>query len=354
MDGKCLVAYIITERQPFGPDGPKWYILHTFFVLNVLKLKREDKKLRLLFVCPPFCFPLFWSPKVTSVSFDTLESKKPTVMVVQWMILVVRVLAPESAKLAFSFLDEKVSGCFLFLWYIIYAGMGQFGHVSAATLAVVGKNMMGHAFEPLPSGVHQPAAHGAGEDEDRRLPYIVSANQRRQLNDPKKARGGDSGVKHDCNYQRRLVSTLSTAGAVHGVSSEDAVSLVFDRVAEGLDGNTPAASYRRSSLMGSDVIFDETLDNRHNSWRRGKGRVVVTSGQCEANDLNLAEIIWNDSEVWVVTEEGATPPEDGTLITNKYNATGKYWPSRRSSDTATTTCSTNGLARRREPDHRAE
>mmetsp|Transcript_24985 Transcript_24985/g.59371 ORF Transcript_24985/g.59371 Transcript_24985/m.59371 type:complete len:107 (+) Transcript_24985:2525-2845(+) len=106
--------------------------------------------------------------------------------------------------------------------------------------------------------------------------------------------------------------------------------------------------------MGSDVIFDETLDNRHNSWRRGKGRVVVTSGQCEANDLNLAEIIWNDSEVWVVTEEGATPPEDGTLITNKYNATGKYWPSRRSSDTATTTCSTNGLARRREPDHRAE
>mmetsp|Transcript_24985 Transcript_24985/g.59369 ORF Transcript_24985/g.59369 Transcript_24985/m.59369 type:complete len:248 (+) Transcript_24985:1782-2525(+) len=142
MDGKCLVAYIITERQPFGPDGPKWYILHTFFVLNVLKLKREDKKLRLLFVCPPFCFPLFWSPKVTSVSFDTLESKKPTVMVVQWMILVVRVLAPESAKLAFSFLDEKVSGCFLFLWYIIYAGMGQFGHISAATLALAVKNMM--------------------------------------------------------------------------------------------------------------------------------------------------------------------------------------------------------------------
>ncbi|EJK59616.1 hypothetical protein THAOC_20129 [Thalassiosira oceanica] len=294
-------------------------------------LDRGDKKLRLLFVCPPFCFPLFWSPKLTSISFDTLETKRPTVMVVQWMILVVRVLATESAKLAFSFLDEKVSGCFLFIWYIIYAGMGQFGKVFAGTLAVAAKNMMDMHVNNFGPRSTQLRRTGAGEGEDRRSLHLVSANARSQLNDPKRAKGGDSGVEHDRNYQRRLASTLSTAG--FGVSSEDAVSLVFDRVGEGLDGDSSAAGYRRSSLMESGIIFNDAHDavkeyhvaHRRNSGRRGKGRVVVTSGQCETNDLNLAEIIWYGLDVWVVTEDGATPPQDGTLITNKHNATGKYY-----------------------------
>ena len=42
MEGKCLVKYITQERQPFGPNGPKWRVFHVFLALTVLKLDLND------------------------------------------------------------------------------------------------------------------------------------------------------------------------------------------------------------------------------------------------------------------------------------------------------------------------
>ncbi|EJK56897.1 hypothetical protein THAOC_23123, partial [Thalassiosira oceanica] len=185
----------------------------------------------------------------------------------------------------------------------------------------------GHAFEPLRSAEHQPAAPRSTTPTTRTRPRAASPAS--------------------CTKRRtteRLVSTLSTAGAVPDVSSEDALSLVSERASERLDGGSQAASYRLTSLMESNVIFGKALDavkeyratHRHNSGWQGKGRVVVTADEGKAHDLEVAEIIRNHRQVWVVTEKGAAPPSEGTLITSDRNAAGEYfWKDCQSEDEAT-------------------
>ncbi|EJK59053.1 hypothetical protein THAOC_20776 [Thalassiosira oceanica] len=275
----------ILRRRPFGEDGPRWELWDKADTFGNIVLKLEsstDDRLRLAIVHGAPCHPLNWNPDEPSPGWDEFRRRESAAMGLQFLNLIVKVFREENASLVLDkSLDAPIAGSILFGWYLavdwaLSHHMAMFACVLAFKNFMIGESR--NLNEPGNSGLILKTAD------------VFGSHARSQLNDPKKAKGGK-----DSKGTLRPRST-------------DATTLLGSL---------------RGELRAAFAATCEALSNNR-GWR-GKGRVVVTSGQCEANDLNLAEIIWNHLQVWVVTEHGATPPEDGTLITNKHNAAGKYY-----------------------------
>ncbi|EJK77594.1 hypothetical protein THAOC_00563 [Thalassiosira oceanica] len=327
----------ILRRRPFGEDGPRWELwdkADTFGNI-VLKLEsRTDDRLRLAIVHGAPCHPLNWTPDEPSPGWDEFRRRESAAMGLQFLNLIVKVFRAENASLVLDkSLDAPIAGSILFGWslavdWALSHHMAMFACVLAFKNVMIGESK--NLNEPGNSGLILRNAD------------VFSRNARSQLNDPKRAKGGKSGRELDRYFQSRALASLSRDRGLPGQGPPDQTILreTHDFLGQGLVAS--AAGYRRSTFLLSlrgelRAAFAATCEALSNNrgWQ-GKGRVVVTADEAKDHDLDVAEIIRNHRQVWVVTENDATPPEDGTLITSDRNAAGKfYWRDCEEEDEAT-------------------
>lgn len=173
---KTTLISFLQGREPFGPDGPRWYVVwKNDWGINVMKLDYiKDNLPRMIVIFIPWCKTIFSKAGVTN-TFYKLRASERAALSAHWVQYFVQALAQENVPLITSKnFDCRVRDNILFNFYN-YVHKHQLIHLMNLSAGLTFKNgilgtelrlddldIIGKNYESLEQSTIEPPSSNLG------------------------------------------------------------------------------------------------------------------------------------------------------------------------------------------------